>query len=196
MIEDTLSRAQSNAFLLAMVALGGCLLSFAGETYTQRDQAAWVAHGREVSRQGRELRALVAEQHVSALQYLLASDSSALTEERALRAPVLSRAAHLDSLTTDNPDQHARARRIHAQVDEWEDRFTTFVTQRSATDTPARRVADARIGKELFAPLSVELTAFLGAEERLYMSRVDAERRTQRLIATTIPVEILLLAVL
>ena len=196
MIEDTLARAQSNAFLLAMVALAGCLLSFAGEAYTERDQARWVTHSREVTRQARELRGVAAERHAEVLQYLLSADSSALADERALRAPMLAHVTHLDSLTADNPDQQARAAKLRYRVDEWDKSFATPVTQRSTMGNLLDHAAEARFGRALYGRLAAEIAAFLAAEERLYLARVDAERRTRRIITATIPIEVLLLGML
>jgi len=198
MIEDKIAaQTQSKAFLLAMVALGACLVSFAGLTYTQRDRARWVAHGREVARVARELRAITAERQAGILHFLFLRDSTTIVNEVALRAPMMAYLDRLDSLTTDNPGQQARARRIRARVSEWERSFGIPAARRATgLDTPASRATDARYGETLFGALRVEVTAFLEAEELLYDARVKAEMWVQRVLVTTLPLEVITLAVL
>ena len=155
MIEDKIAaQTQSKAFLLAMVALCACLLSFAGLTYTQRDRERWVAHGREVARVARELRAITAERQAGILHFLLSRDSATTVNVEALRAPMMAYLDRLDSLTTDNAEQHTRARRIRQRLEEWERGFGTPSAQRyTGSANPATRAEDARKGEELFARL-------------------------------------------
>jgi signal transduction histidine kinase/ActR/RegA family two-component response regulator len=175
----------SRTFLAAAIAIAVGLSVMAGLFYRRGHDEAWASQSRETSRVAREVQ-IASLRRLSVLRGHAAFGGPITAEELGVGDRTIEdRLDSLNHLTADSPAQHTRAERIQHAFARWD---SVLAPQQSRPDRPvALRVDRDQIAaaEAVFAPVAVELSAFLQVEDMRYEQRRAATHRLDRLFVGT-----------
>ncbi|HET9425782.1 MAG TPA: ATP-binding protein [Gemmatimonadaceae bacterium] len=194
---DELVRFISRAFgaaTIAIIVIVGVFLAL----FVQRgiDEAS-VRHSREISRLARQIE-IHALKREATLRGHLAFGAPIAAAARGIGDRLFE--ARLDSLrrlTASEPRQKSRAERIATAFARWDSALAAPYASRPATSDLQLAVRQAVIDAEpIFAAISAEVSALLGAEQELHEERTDAAHRLDRVIVVSAVIALALMLVI
>jgi CheY-like chemotaxis protein/signal transduction histidine kinase/CHASE3 domain sensor protein len=142
------------------------------------DLLEWVDHTHRVIAKGQELSTLLADEESGMRGFLISGQESFLAPYSLALAKFGSELQAGKALTTDNPAQHDRLRRVGALAERWEAYANDVIAMRRRGE-PVEPVVRSERGKQLFDEIRRELRAFIDTESRLLRDRrEDAQNGT------------------
>ena len=142
------------------------------------DLLEWVDHTHRVIAKGQELSTLLADEESGMRGFLISGQESFLAPYSLAQAKFGSELQAGKALTTDNPAQHDRLRRVGALAERW-DAYASDVIAMRRRGEPVEPVVRTERGKQMFDEIRRELRAFIDTESRLLSDRrEDAQNGT------------------
>ena len=179
------------AFAVLILAIAISVLYFA----RQRSER-WVRNARELGRISREAQTFATDRETGIRGFLLTRDTVTLEPERQARLHLTAAVDSLVELTDGNPEQNARAHAVRAAAARWDEDYARPILsapaqQAASTDELRRREL---AGKALFDEFRKANSAFLNAEDALYVARVRNDRHVEALSSIIMLVSTIALA--
>jgi len=183
----------NRAFWIGSGALIGVGLTFSLLAWLNQRSLSLVVESQTVGRLARESLALSVERHAAIRGYLLSHREVSLAPEFALREPLH---AKLDSLVRlsagSGASQRDRAANVRTAISRWE-RGWAMPALDPVNGISVATVRDSLAGKELYDSIRSAFDSFIGAQQRVFKTRVRALAILQQISFAAIVIEGLLL---